>query len=76
MPRYFFHIIDGAFQPDSEGMLCASHDEMREQAITTAGAILKDMAGKFPAGVEWQMYVTDEAKKTVLKLRFSALEPV
>jgi hypothetical protein len=48
---------------------------VRNQAITTAGAILRDKGGRYPVGEEWQMHVTDERKKTVLKLRFSVDEP-
>ena len=75
MPRYFFHIIDGQFVVDGEGTECSGMAEVRTQAIQTAGAILRDMNGTFPSGLEWQMHVTDEAKTTVFKLRFSAEEP-
>jgi hypothetical protein len=72
MARYFFHVIDGQMLLDEHGTECATLADMRDQAIETAGAILRDMGGNFPTGVEWQMHVTDEAKKTVLRLRFSA----
>ena len=75
MARYFFNIIDGQFIVDDEGTLCASVGDMRQLAIRTAGAMLSDMAGHFPAGVDWQMHVTNESRETVLKLRFSAEEP-
>ena len=75
MTRYFFNIVDGQFIVDSEGTLCATLADMRQLAIRTAGAMLEDMAGHFPEGVEWQMHVTDESRNTVLKLRFSAEEP-
>ena len=75
MTRYFFNIIDGQFIVDGEGALCASVADMRQLAIRTAGAMLEDMAGHFPAGVEWQMHVTNESRETVLKLCFSAEEP-
>jgi hypothetical protein len=76
LPRYFFHVIDGKFLVDTEGTQCASLGDMRHQAIRTAGDILSDMAGHFPAGLDWQMHVTDENQATVLKLHFSAEEPV
>jgi hypothetical protein len=75
MPRYFFNLIDGKFIVDTEGTLCATPADMRNEAIRTAGHILRDEAGNFPRGLEWQMHVTDEEKNTVLKLRFSAEEP-
>jgi hypothetical protein len=75
MPRYFFNVIDGKFLVDEEGTECSGMPEVRDQAIATAGGLLKDQAGKFPSGLEWQMHVTDEAKQTVLKITFSVEEP-
>jgi hypothetical protein len=75
MPRYFFNVIDGEFLVDEEGTTCADMAAVRDQAITTAGAILRDKGGHYPAGQEWQMHVTDRSKKTVLRLRFSVEEP-
>jgi hypothetical protein len=75
MPRYFFNVIDGEFLVDDDGTDCANMKAARNQAITTADAILRDKGGRYPVGEEWQMYVTDEGQKTVLKLRFSVDEP-
>jgi hypothetical protein len=75
MPLYFFNVIDGEFLVDEEGTDCLNMRAVRDQAITTAGAILRDKGGRYPVREEWQMYVTDEGKKTVLKLRFSVDEP-
>jgi hypothetical protein len=75
MPRYFFNVIDGHFLVDEEGTDCVNMRNVRDQAITTAGAILRDSGAGFPKGLEWQMHVTDERKKTVLRLRFSVEEP-
>jgi hypothetical protein len=74
MPRYFFNVIDGKFLVDDEGTECAGMREVRAQAISTAGAILKD-GGDFPNDTDWQMHITDESKRTVLKLHFSSEEP-
>jgi len=75
MPLYFFNIIDGEFLVEHEGTDCVNMKAVRNQAITTAGAILRDKGGRYPVGEEWQMHVTDERRKTVLKLRFSVDEP-
>jgi hypothetical protein len=74
MPRYYFHVIDGQFLVDSEGTECSGMAQVRSEAIRTAGAMLADMNGAFASGHEWQMHVTDEANKTVYRLRFSAQE--
>ena len=74
MPRYYFDVMDGQLIRDSEGTECATDAEMRNQAIATAGLILKDLAAKFPRGLEWQMHVRNETDDTVLKLRFAIEE--
>jgi hypothetical protein len=67
-------VIDGQFLVDEVGTECTGLPEVREQAIATAGQILRDVAPRFPSGLEWNMHVTDEQKKTLLKLRFSLEE--
>ena len=76
MPRYYFNVIDGKFLVDEEGTECSSMSVVREEAVAAAGAILKDMAPEYPSGQEWQVHVTDAAKKTVLRLRFSLEAPI
>lgn len=75
MGRYFFDIVDGTSIPDDVGTECSGMDEVRYQAIATAGGILRDLAAKFPRGIEWQLVVRDESRRTVLRLRFSIEEP-
>jgi hypothetical protein len=72
MPRYFFHVADGADLPDHEGTILADVAMARAEAITTAGALLKDRGATFWGAGEWRMTVVDEAGATVCLLRFSA----
>jgi len=72
VPRYFFNIVDGKFLPDDTGTECADLAAMRAAAIEAAGAILRDLSGKFRKGTEWQRHVTDSEKNTVFRVRFSA----
>jgi hypothetical protein len=72
MALYYFHVIDGEFLVDEEGTECADMREVRDQAITSAGEILRDKGGTYPAGAQWQMHVTDAERKTVFRLNFSA----
>jgi len=72
--RYYFNILDGKLMVDDEGTICNSWQEMREQAITTAGECLRDMAPKYPSSLEWQLVVTNESHETVLRLRFALNE--
>lgn len=72
MPRYFFHVTDGADYPDSEGIILDDVASARAEAITTAGALLKDRGATFWGSGEWRMTVVDEAGGTVCRLRFAA----
>ena len=72
MPRYFFHVSDGAEFPDPEGVVLPDVSAARVQAIETAGAMLKEHGPTFWGGGEWRMTVADQSGETVCSLRFSA----
>ena len=72
VPRYFFHVRDGRDLPDHEGHDLPSLAEVRAEARTTAGEMLRGTGDEFWNHGEWVMNVTDEAGETVVKLRFSA----
>jgi hypothetical protein len=67
--------MDGKLIVDEEGTLCPSWDAMCLQAIDMAGSCLRDLARHYTRALEWQMVVTNEAKETVLQMRFSLSEP-
>jgi hypothetical protein len=60
MPRYFFHVRDGAYFPDTEGTVLAGPDEARSEAITAASTMLKDTGDALWTGEEWTMHVVGE----------------
>src|SRR5436305_12520946 len=70
MPRYFFHVADGADFPDNEGTVLANVSMARAQAIETAGAMLRDRGALLSEGTEWRMTVVDNSGNTVCLLRF------
>jgi hypothetical protein len=72
MPLYYFHIRDGTDIIDDEGSELARPDQARQQAITTAGELLRDKGRGFWGGEEWTMQVVDEAGDTVCSLKFTA----
>ena len=72
MPRYFFHVVNNHFIPDTVGTDCASADDVKAQAVSTAGAMLKDMGLDIWNTNRWYMFVTDEQNRTQLKLAFDA----
>ena len=70
MRRYFFHIHDGASSLDDEGTELPSLDAAREEALRTAGELLRDRRAPWN-GTPWRMEVTDEAGEILFTLGFS-----
>jgi hypothetical protein len=74
MPRYFFDITDGHFDPDTEGTELPDIYAAPAEAIRASGEMLSDLGAKFWNGGEWKMEVRDEARRRLFTLRFSAEE--
>lgn len=74
MPRYFFHTFNGSAHPDAEGTEFPGLEEAREEAIQTAGEIIRGQSIKSWKGSDWHMEVTDASGQTLLRLRFSMEE--
>ena len=72
IPRYFFNIVDGHDLPDNVGTELPDLTSVREQALTTAGELLRDADEHFWAGGDWRMHVVDQSGREVLTLHFSA----
>jgi hypothetical protein len=72
LPRYFFHVINGDFIPDSEGIECADGDQVKGEAVRIAGEMLRDQGIKLWRTGRYDMFVTDERNRTQLKLSFEA----
>jgi hypothetical protein len=75
MPRYFFHVHDSVDILDDEGTDLPGPNEARVEAVVVAGAMLRDLGGRFWNSSEWRIWVVDEAGETVCALRFSAEKP-
>lgn len=71
MARYFFNVRDGRDLPDYVGTEFPDLTAVREEAIKSAGELLRDAAGRW-TGDEWRMSVTDDIGHEVLLLRFVA----
>jgi hypothetical protein len=67
-----FNIRDGKDIHDTEGVVLAGVAEARDQAIATAGDMIKHDGHTVWNGSPWMMNVTDEAGTPVFTLRFSA----
>ncbi len=73
MPRFFFHIRDGTYLPDTEGTELPNIEAARIQAVRASGEAIRDLGVKFwDYQGEWAMNVTDEAGNKVVTLKFSA----
>jgi hypothetical protein len=71
VPRYFFHVNKDI--RDTEGSELAGVAEARDQAIISAGEMIRAADGETVwNGSDWRMDVTDEAGDRLFALRFSA----
>jgi hypothetical protein len=71
MPRYFFHVDDGEFIPDHEGVELPDLAAAQSEAVAASGAMLQDLDGEFwKRSSSWQMHVTDEADQLLFTLQF------
>ncbi|MDX6806287.1 DUF6894 family protein [Terrihabitans rhizophilus] len=71
MPRFYFNVIDSRFIPDTTGAECADMAVVRRSAVRAAGEMLSEFSEDASGTSDWQMIVTDEASRPVMKLRFS-----
>lgn len=75
MPKYFFSVNDGITHlPDSIGLDLVDFCMARSEAIKAAGEMLADVDGALKE--HWEMTVTDQKGKLLLRLHFSAIEEV
>jgi hypothetical protein len=72
MPRFFFHVVNGEFMPDHDGMECPTLDDVKAQAVRAAGEMIHEQGLSVWTTGHWDMFVCDEQNKTHLKLAFTA----
>ena len=72
MPKYFFHVEDGAIHADEEGMDLAGLDAAREHAVCYFAELLRDAPRAFWIHDDWMMRVTDETGLVFFTLHFTA----
>jgi hypothetical protein len=71
MPRYFFHIHNGQEIPDECGTVFPGVKEAREEAVKTAGELLRGDGRDFWEGPDWTMRVTDATGVPVFTIKIS-----
>jgi hypothetical protein len=55
MPKYFFHVHNVAPSADDQGEELADDEAAWREATSYAGALFKDIDGKFRPGQEWSI---------------------
>ena len=78
MFRYFFHTKDGGRSRDQEGVVLASDDAARIEAIRFAGDMLRDDPHLLLDGAEFRVELVDENGKwlgTVIATTINAPPP-
>lgn len=68
MPRYYFHIQDGRFNPDETGTVLPDLASAQVEAIVASGEMLRDKGLAFWAERSWEMRVHDEAQTPLFTL--------
>ena len=69
MTRYFFHIHNGQEIPDESGTVLPGVKEAREEAVKTAGELLRGDGRDFWEGPDWTMQVTDATGVPVFTIK-------
>ena len=78
MPRYYFHVEDAHTEIDEVGVELPNLEAARNEAVRTAGEILRDGAAKnLWGGKPWRMWVTQSpspSETELFSLWFSATQ--
>jgi hypothetical protein len=75
MPRYFFHVSDGADLPDNEGSELEDLAAAKRQAAILLGRLMADAPGEVWRGPAWKVEVTDERGLSLFAVQVSVVEP-
>jgi len=65
VPKYFFNVHNVDPSADDTGEELPDDEAAWEEATSFAGALLKDIDGRFRPGQVWSVEVTDEAGKPI-----------
>ena len=68
MPRYYFHVVNGEFIPDSEGVECVDEDAVKAEAVRITGAMIEDQGIELWNTKHFDMFVCDDKNLTRFKL--------
>jgi hypothetical protein len=72
MPRYFFNVHDVSPSADDQGEELPDDEAAWREVTTFAGALFKDIDGRFRPGQEWTLEVTDASGKPLYEIYISS----
>ncbi|RUX19015.1 MULTISPECIES: hypothetical protein [unclassified Mesorhizobium] len=76
MTTYYFHVDNGTFIPDPEGVDLPDLDAPRLEAVRAAGEMINDSKQSFWEHMTpWIMNVTDDRDRLLFTLQFAAKVP-
>jgi hypothetical protein len=76
VPRYFFHIQDGRFDPDMEGTELPDIYAAHYEAIRAGGEMLRSMGVRFWDHGSWAMKVHDENDNPLFTIKVTLEEHI
>jgi hypothetical protein len=74
MPRYFFDVSHQSSHPDTEGSELPDLQAAHAQAIRLCGEMIREMDSSFWETPLWQLRVTNQSRRLLFTLTFSAEE--
>ncbi len=74
--RYFFHLHDGAFVADREGIEFPDWQAASARALDRAGEVVRAHGAKFWKGEHLRIVVTDAVGTALFELRLSGHLPL
>ncbi|PBB83582.1 hypothetical protein [Mesorhizobium sp. WSM3876] len=76
MPIYHFHVDNGEFNPDADGVELPDVNAARVEAVRAAGEMINDNKEAFwQHAAPWIMHVTDGENHLLFTLQFGAKIP-
>ena len=74
MPRYFFDLTNGKYEPDVVGTELAGLEEARLESVILSGNLLKENPALFWNAETWLIEVKDDVGLILFTLNFMATE--
>ncbi|TPI57674.1 MULTISPECIES: hypothetical protein [unclassified Mesorhizobium] len=76
MTTYYFHVDNGEFIPDGDGVDLPDLDAARQEAVRAAGEMINESKRSFWEGMTpWIMNMTDDENHLLFTLQFAAKVP-